>query len=160
MKKSSGKNGKSKKAITPEKLGNIQEEKKYFDNNRSSLAFSTYSFVNSNFQSSLNTIASVILVTDSALAFTGISLSLIKIISISMSLYLISVLFYIFFIMLNMNAKKIIVNLIKNNINDINMIINKIENAYRYNFIIVMLIVLFSCVFLVSIIDIFPIYTQ
>lgn len=132
---------------------NSYESKQYIGNKNISLVISAYSFVNSNFHSSLNTLSSVILMTESAFAFTAIALNIINIFSSLMSIYALSLTLYIISVVSNFESKRAIVKYIREKTDDIDLIIDKIENAHKHNSFFIGTFVLFSFIFIILISD-------
>lgn len=147
------KNGQEKNTVVPALPDGLYEDKKHIGHTNSSLMLSAYSLVNSNFHSSLNTIASVILMTDSAFAFTAITLNVVNIFSYFMSIYALSLSFYILSVVSNLKSKNTIAKYIIEGNDDISFIIGEIESSHKYNFRFIGIFILFSCVFLLLISD-------
>lgn len=147
------KNGQEKNTVVPAPPDDLYENKKHIGHTNSSLMISSYSLINSNFHSSLNTIASVTLVTDSAFAFTAITLNVVNIFSSFMSIYALSISFYILSIISNLKSKKNIAKYIREERADVSLIIDEIESSHKYNFRFIGGFVLFSWVFILLISD-------
>ena len=145
------KNGQEKNTVVPALPEGLYEDKKHICHTNSSLMISAYSLVNSNFHSSLNTIASVILMTDSAFAFTAITLNIVNIFSSFMFIYALSLSFYILSIVSNLKSKNTIAKYIIEGNDDISFIIGEIEISHKYNFRFIGFFVLFSCIFIILI---------
>ena len=77
---------------------------------RASLRLSLYSMTSSNFHTALNTLASVALVANSALAFTAISRGLMEVFSFGTLIYCSSFILYIASVVLNFIPIKAVYN--------------------------------------------------
>jgi len=85
----------------------INKDKNDFsDNDRLTSMFPFYSLAISNLQTSLNTISSLIIATDSAFAFTALAFNAVNIFSTFILLYVISSMLYLYIIFSNYKLKK------------------------------------------------------
>lgn len=116
---------------------------------RLSLLFSIYSLTSSHFHSSLNTLASIIIVTNSALAFAAISREWIEIFSSSICIFILSTIFYFFASYTNLKLKNYITYIIKNDIFEFDKIINEFEKRSNIFLKIISLFVILSIMFFI-----------
>ena len=128
------------------------KEKGLSESEKASLRLSLYSLTISNFHSTLNTLASIVLVANSALAFAAISRGWIELFSLGTGIYALSLVLYTFAACSNFVAKNTVRNITLNNEEDILKIINCIDKKYKdYTlFISISIIISMLCLFFVE----------
>lgn len=94
---------------------------------RLSFLLSMYSLTSSQIHSSLNILASIVIVANSALSFTAISRGWIGMFSGSIGIFVLSLVFYCFAVYSNFKSKKYITYILKNDSFELNKIIDEIE---------------------------------
>lgn len=117
-----------------------KDKNDFSDNDRLTSMFPSYSLASSNLQTSLNTISSLIIATDSAFAFTALAFNAVNIFSTFILLYVISSMLYLYIIFSNYKLKKEIEDIIENKDKIVKDVFKKFKNCHKFNLIIAIVI--------------------
>ena len=118
---------------------------------RLSFLLSMYSLTSSQIHSSLNILASIVIVANSALSFTAISRGWIGMFSGSIGIFVLSLIFYCCAVYSNFKSKKYITYILKNDSFELNKIIDEIEKQSDIFLKNVSLSVILSIIFFIFI---------
>ncbi len=152
MKKSHKRNKKRpiKNAETSMNMEMNQDKNNFSENDKLTLMFPSYSLASSNLQTSLNTISSLIIATDSAFAFTALAFNVVNMFSLFILLYVISSILYLYIIFSNFKLKKDIVKIINNKNHNIKDVFKNFEYCHKLNIIIAITIFALSIVMIMA----------